>query len=456
MTEQYQITGRSAAAIAASVETGVRTGALPGGAPLPSVRGLASSLGVSPATVAAAYRTLRQRGVIETAGRRGTRVRPRPAVASLRTSRQPLPTAGLRNLSTGEPDPRLLPELTTHLRRVADSAAGGLPAPYPHAPVLPELAEEAGRRLRADQVPVIDRADPAAPGIWLTHGALDGIERVLTVHLRPGDRVAVEDPGWVNLLDLLAVLDLSPVPVPVDDEGPTEAGLAAALTAGVQAVVVTSRAQNPTGAAVGRERAAALRELLRRYPEVLLIEDDHAAEIAGVPLTPLVGTTRHWAFIRSASKPYGPDLRLAVVAGDPETLARVEGRMRIGAGWVSTMLQRVVLSLWRDPAVARTVAQAAETYRRRREGLRRELALRGVAAAGRTGINVWVPVPDETRAVAGLQEAGYVVAPGALYRIASGPAIRITLSGLSESDLPELAEAVAAAAGPPATARITR
>lgn len=54
----------------------------------------------------------------------------------------------------------------------------------------------------------------------MTSGALDGIERALTAHLRPGDRVAIEDPGWANLLDLLAALGLSAEPVRVDDDGP--------------------------------------------------------------------------------------------------------------------------------------------------------------------------------------------------------------------------------------------
>ena len=419
----------------------MRDGALPVGAALPAVRALATDLGVSPATVAAAYRALRQRGVVDTAGRNGTRVRHRPAVAG---SRRPIPVPpGALDLSAGGPDPGLLPALGPRLRAIA----AGHPASYPQGGPLPDLLTLARDRFAADGVP--------AGALTVAGGALDGIERVLGAHLRPGDRVAVEDPGWANLLDLVAAMDLRPVPVPVDDDGPTAAGLRAALASGAAAVVVTSRAQNPTGAAVTRTRAAALRRVLRGRPDTLLVEDDHAAELSPVALHPLAGATRRWAFVRSVSKPYGPDLRLAVLTGDETTVARVEGRMRLGTGWVSTILQRLVVELWRDPTVAGIVARAGAEYEARRDGLCAALRVRGLAAHGRTGINVWVPVADETAAVAGLRDAGYAVAPGALYRAAPpggpdhSPAVRITISALDLEGIGPLADAVARAAARP-------
>ena len=153
------------------------------------------------------------------------------------------------------------------------------------------------------------------------------------------------------------------------------------------------------------------------------------------------------AFVRSASKPFGPDLRIAVLAGDETTIARVVGRMRIGMGWVSTVQQRLLLHLWQDPEVTALVTSAAGEYARRRRGLRDAIRAGGVPAFADSGINVWVPVPDETRAVAGLRDAGYAVAPGALFRLRSGPGIRITVSPLDEADIPDLARAVVAAAG---------
>ena len=58
MTEpaQYQIKGTSASEIAGSVEALVAAGVLASGERLPAVRRLAGELGVSPATVAAAFR----------------------------------------------------------------------------------------------------------------------------------------------------------------------------------------------------------------------------------------------------------------------------------------------------------------------------------------------------------------------------------------------------------------
>ncbi|MFC0531231.1 aminotransferase class I/II-fold pyridoxal phosphate-dependent enzyme [Phytohabitans kaempferiae] len=436
MPAHYQVSGATSAEISASVESGVRTGELPSGAPLPAVRALADELGVSPGTVAKAYQVLRQRGVIETAGRNGTRIRPRPPVTASRADLRPPVPPGALDLSAGEPDRSLLPPLGPHLAALA--AETGRPIGYAEAGVLPELADLLRERLAADGV--------AAPAVIVTCGALDGAERLLTAHLRPGDAVAVEDPGWANFLDLVAALGLRAVPVPVDGAGPTPHGLRAALAAGARAVVVTSRAHNPTGAYVTAERAAELREVLAGQDGVLLIEDDHAGELAAVPLHPLAGATRTWAFLRSASKPYGPDLRLAALGGDEATVARVAGRMRLGAGWVSTLLQRLAMGLWQDPAVAAGVAAAGRSYDHRRDALRAALTERGVTAHGQTGINVWVPVPDETRAVTALRDEGYAVAPGALYRQATPPGIRITISPLAESDIPPLADAVVAAA----------
>jgi DNA-binding transcriptional MocR family regulator len=427
---QYTIAGAGAESIAANVEEAISAGALAPGHALPPIRELAGRLGVNANTVAAAYRLLRDRGAVETAGRRGTRVRHRPATTPRSLLGLDVP-AGARDLSTGNPDPALLPIAGA---RVPHASA----VLYGQSPMSPELIERARAALAADGVP--------ADHLAVTSGALDGIERALSAHLRPGDRVIVEDPGWANLLDLLAALGLSAEPVRVDDDGPLAADMERALRRGARALIVTTRAQNPTGAALSVDRADALRGLLVEGPDdLLLVEDDHCAGISGAPLHTLAGSTRHWAFVRSASKAYGPDLRLAVMAGDHRTVERVHGRLRLGPGWVSHLLQELTVSLWSDDAATRLIGQAERQYTGNRTRLCAALAERGLQAHGRSGLNVWVPVPDETVTITRLLSAGWAAAPGTRYRIRTEPGIRITIADLADSEIGPLADAVAEA-----------
>ncbi|WP_326592443.1 aminotransferase class I/II-fold pyridoxal phosphate-dependent enzyme [Streptomyces sp. NBC_01294] len=433
MLGEYRITGRRTADIAASVEAGVASGALPPGSLLPPMRELAGHLGVNPNTVAAAYRTLRERGVIETDGRRGSRVRARPSSTPRDALRMAVP-AGVRDLAQGNPDVALLPALDGALAAAARRYAQS-PTLYGEDPVVPDLARLARAGLDADGV---------APGpVAVTSGALDGMERVLVAHLRPGDAVAVEDPGWGGVLDLVPALGLRVLPVAVDEDGPRADAVARALAAGARALLVTSRAQNPTGAAVSAERAGELRELLADHPHVLVIEDDHGHGIVDLPLHSLGGVTGHWALIRSTAKAYGPDLRLAVLTGDAVTLDRVRGRQRLGPGWVSRLLQYAVVDLWTSGAV--DPAAVARSYAERRDGLVGALRERGVRAYGRSGLNVWVPVADETVVVARLLAAGWAVSAGAIFRVEAGPGVRLTVSQLTVEEVPALADAVAAA-----------
>jgi DNA-binding transcriptional MocR family regulator len=430
---QYTIAGAGAESIAANVEEAISGGALAPGDALPPIRELANRLGVNANTVAAAYRLLRDRGAVETAGRRGTRVRHRPATTPRSLLALDVP-AGARDLSTGNPDPALLPIAAARFPQ----AIAGPPLLYGQPPMSPELIDHARATLAADGVP--------AEHLALTSGALDGIERALSAHLRPGDWVIVEDPGWANLLDLLAALGLSAEPVRVDDDGPLIADMARVLGRGARALIVTTRAQNPTGAALSADRAGALRGLLAGRPDdLLLVEDDHCAGISGVPLHTLAGSTRHWAFVRSASKAYGPDLRVATLAGDHRTVERVHGRLRLGPGWVSHLLQDLAVGLWSDDTATRQVARAKDQYTRNRTGLLAALVERGITAHGRSGLNVWVPVPDETVAITRLLHAGWAAAPGSRFRIRTTPGIRITVADLTESEIDPLADAVAEA-----------
>jgi DNA-binding transcriptional MocR family regulator len=434
--EQYQIGGQTARQIAATIEASIREGLLETGDKLPTVRALASQLGTSPATVNAAYRTLRQRGLVVADGRRGTRVAPKPA---LRVSERPSHRhveveEGVRDLMIGLPDPALLPPIAPALARLdvkRKLQMATLDAPDP------ELLELAAASFRSDGL--------ADEELAVASGAFDAMERVLQAHLRPGDRVVVEDPTYPAIRDLLLSLGLIEVPVAVDERGLQPEPFAAALLSGVQAVVHVPRAQNPLGAVLDAERAETLQHLLEPYPDVLLVEDDHAGAVAGAPFSTLVDPGRvRWAVIRSTSKVLHPDLRLAVLAGDEATICRVEGRQTLGPRWVSHVLQALVVELLRDPDFERTVITARDTYAARRIALLTALAERGVSAYGRSGLNVWVPVREEAPVVRALHEAGWIVMAGERFRIATSPGIRITVATLQDGEADQIAEVIAA------------
>jgi DNA-binding transcriptional MocR family regulator len=412
---RYPIVRRTASGIAEDVETAVRDGRFAPGARLPTVRDLARRLRISPTTVAAAYQRLRLRGVIAGRGRQGTRVAHRPPLPTVSPAVAP---AGLRNLADGNPDPRLMPPLPPLDRRAATRL-------YGEALQLPELADEAQRQFRADGID---------GSLAIVSGGLDGIERVLAAHLAPGDRVAVEDPGFTGVLDLVSALGLVAVAVRVDDEGFVPDELARVLRDGVRAAIVTPRAQNPTGAALERGRAQELGAILDRHPRVLVVEDDHAGPVAGAPPLSLCPRAECWSVVRSVSKSLGPDLRLATIAGDAATIARVEGRQRLGTGWVSHLLQRLVAALWADRRVTDRFPAVAATYAARRAALVESLAAHGIAAHGKTGLNVWVPVHAEAAVVAALAERGWAVRAGEPYRHASPPAIRVTIATLEPTE----------------------
>jgi DNA-binding transcriptional MocR family regulator len=216
------------------------------------------------------------------------------------------------------------------------------------------------------------------------------------------------------------------------------------LKSGVVACILTPRAQNPTGAVLDEQRARRLRKVFEKHSDVLVIEDDHAGPVAGVPaLTVCHAKKERWAVVRSVSKSLGPDLRLAVVAGDVTTIARVEGRQSLGAGWVSHILQEIVELLWSDPATMKKLHVAAETYTTRRTALINALKEHGITAYGRSGLNVWIPVREESSVITSLSAAGWAVRGGERYRLKSPPAIRVTIATLQPTEAVQLAEDIA-------------
>ncbi|MHA6668509.1 aminotransferase class I/II-fold pyridoxal phosphate-dependent enzyme [Homoserinimonas sp. A447] len=428
------IEGSSAEELTLSVRAHVDSGSLLPGTSLPSIRALAEELGLNRNTVAAAYAQLAAAGVVESRRRGGTIVLGAPAVDGEGR------TAGteLINLASGNPDPELLPSLT----RRSDEAY--TPLLYGAAPISPRVQEWADAHLSTDV------GEPHR--LVLTHGAMDGIQRLLTAHLTRGDRVAVEDPCFLTSLGLLKVDGYRGVPVPVDAEGMTVAGLRAALESGARAVVCTPRAHNPTGASLTAERAMQLRSLLAGHPSVLVIEDDHFSAISAEPYRRITPEgSRHWALVRSVSKFLGPDLRLAFVLTTPDTASRLESRLSAASTWVSHILQNLVIDTLTDTSTAALLEGAGTAYQERNQSLRTALDAHGIATWGRSdGLNVWVPdLTDPVATAADLAELGWAVRTGESFAVTGHPpsAIRVTTSTLTPDQATRFASDLAAALG---------
>jgi DNA-binding transcriptional MocR family regulator len=423
------VSGATAAEIANSIEDYARSVGVD--EQLPTIRELAATLHVSPVTVAAAYRLLHSRGLAVGHGRRGTRLRAH-SVPQLPTLRS-IGSEGVLDLATGNPDPALLPSIDAALRGLhADTHLYGDPAE------LRSLIAFATAEFEADGI--------AAAAVTVTSGALDAIERVLREHTRAGDCVVVEDPTLPGFLDLIVSLGLTPQPCAIDHGGLQPAALDRAISPQTKAVIVTPRAQNPTGAAMSARRAADLSRVIRRRSQIVLIEVDPVGPVSGSPMVTLTDPPpKHWVSVKSTSKFLGPDLRVAVVAGDATTIARVERRQALGARWVSHLLQRLTLSLWSDPSSGRRFARAADVYAQRRQALIDALAAHTITAYGRSGLNVWIPVREETATVQALAERGWGVAAGERFRLRSVPAIRVTTSALVPEEAQRFAADFAAA-----------
>lgn len=419
----------SAATISETIERDIAEGRLEVGAKLVPVRDLARQLGVSPTTVAAAYRRLRELGVIVGRARQGSIVAPRvqPPISQVVT----VPSNAVDALR-GSPDPQHLPPLeaafTFALQEPQASYGDGL--------VEENLSRAAKELFEADG---LDASD-----LTVTSGSMDAIERIISAAgLRRGARIGVEDPGHVPVHQLARAAGLDLVPITIDHEGLAPRALDDALQIGLDALVVTPRCQNPTGAALTKARAEALSQSISGFPELLLIHDDHAGLISGVDYHGLRPPGPRHATVRSLGKSFGPDLRIALMISDPRTHERVSLGISNGPGWVSHILQRAASYLLTDAASLDSVQTAAESYSYRRELLIEALHERGIPATGASGVNVWVPVLDEQIAVESARAAGFAIRAADSYRLASAPAVRLTVSNLDETDIVRLADAMA-------------
>ncbi|WP_082537325.1 MULTISPECIES: aminotransferase class I/II-fold pyridoxal phosphate-dependent enzyme [unclassified Aureimonas] len=418
--------GRTSAEIARNLEIAIRQGQIEAGEQLPPVREVADRLGVNRNTVTSAYSRLRDAGLIIGAGRQGSRV----ALIPSESVSHPL---DVRDLASGNVDPQFLPRLDAYLGHLA------------HAPGGYEMADDEERLVSFGRSRFVADGLPATE-IAVISGSIDAIERALRARLSPESAVAVEDPGYVSVLHLLRAMEFPIIALQMDEDGVRPDSLSDAVKKGACAVVLTPRAQNPSGRRMTADRAAELGQILDVNPGVLLLEDDHAGEVSGalpVSSAPSDPEKRPWMTIRSVSKFLGPDLRLALAAGDSVTIARVRDQQALGPRWVSHILQRLAYEMWSAPETTALMRAAARSYEARRQSLIEQLASNGIEAFGSSGLHVWVPVEREGDVVQAMLSRGWSIQAGEVFRIKSKPAVRIGVANLVESECPAVASALA-------------
>ncbi len=414
----------SPSGIAGAIARLIASGDLAPGDRLPTVRELAAQLGVSPATVSHAWQALAGVGLIISRGRSGSFVRAERTTWLPPRSRSltELPDARL-DLSTGTPDPLLLPDLGPALSRVSSRAAT---LSYFNDPVIPELEE------------LLLASWPFDPGtLTIVDGAMDAISRTLDLLLRFGDRVAVENPGFPPVFDLLEHYGTERVPVELDGEGMRPDSLAIALQRSPAAIVLQPRTQNPSGVSMTVDRARELARVIRTArgaEHTLVIEDDHSGEISSAGDVSL-GTflPDRVIHIRSFSKSHGPDLRIAAVGGPKGFMDRFIARRILGPGWTSRMLQTILFDLLTEPETVDQVALARRTYRERQTAMADALRASGWDVGAADGINLWLRVDDERDTVVQLAAAGIRVAAGTPFLASpGGQFVRVTVGQVRE------------------------
>jgi DNA-binding transcriptional MocR family regulator len=418
--------------LARAVALAAESGQLGPGNRLPTVRELARALALSPSTVGAAWRILAAHGMIETRGRRGSFLREPAGLEPVRHFRRVTGANVDVDVSTGYPDPALLPDPREFLRLVADGPAF---AGYPESTLDPALRTE------------LEALLPFSPGaLTLATDSLTALAELLPVVTRFGDTVVVGEAEFAPYLDLFERFGLTCASVPHDAEGPDAEAVAAQLRAGARLVVLQPRVHNPTGIVTSAKR---LRQIgaLCRDSDCQVLEVDHYGWLASSPARSAASVApAQTIHLRPFSKDLHPDLRVCVIAGPADVVERLHQR-RVGGGWVSRVNQDLLRHMLVSTQVREVVSRAKEAYDDRRSRLLAVLRREGITTLSRDGLNVWVPVHSEQAALIYLASRGISAAPGSPFQSAPAapPHIRVSIAQLG-TGLEEVAAHVAAAA----------
>lgn len=356
----------------------IEGGRLAPGTRLPSSRALATAADVSRNVVLAAYAVLAERGLAT--GRHGSgsyvradgrprRARPVPGTAPWLERLTPPPEG------PGGPEPVLDLRLrarpaavlpTVVWRRAWQAAAQRrLPSGY---------GDPAGdRRLRAALTDylVAGRGVAAAPAdVVVTSGAAEALGLLLRAVIRPGDRVAVEDPGYPPFARMARERGAVVLPVPVDGDG-IRVEVVRGLDPPPRMLLLTPAHQFPTTAPLSAGRRRGLLSWAREQG-VLLVEDDYGGEFTAAGPPALAASDDHGvvAYVGSFSRLLAPSLRTGHLVA-PRPLAAAVARLRGDTdSYPSLPVQQAVAELLTTGELTRQLRRARALVAEQRAALR--------------------------------------------------------------------------------------
>jgi aspartate aminotransferase len=245
------------------------------------------------------------------------------------------------SLSVGEPDFATPPHVVAAAKAALDggdtkyTAVGGT-ARLKAATAL-HFARDLGLEVPVSQVTV-------------SAGGKQAIFHALLATLNPGDEVLIPAPWWVSYPEIVRFAGATVVPIQTDAAGGfriTAAQLAAAITPQTRWLLLNSPG-NPTGATYPAAELAALGEVLRAHPQVLVMSDDIYAPLRYTP-------GRHATLAVEC-----PDLaeRILTVSGVSKSHAMTGFRIGVAAGpeWLIAAMETLQSHNSGNPA---SISQAA-------------------------------------------------------------------------------------------------
>lgn len=396
-----RLTDASASGISATVSSLIRDGEIAPGTHLPTVRALARQLGVSAATVSAAWNLLRAQRAIEGSGRQGTWVVDRPVLLAPQRFENITRfwKGDVLDLTWAAPDKELLP----------DAAAA-----IAQCPKDPEINSYQRSSITPALQAAVESTWPwKAESFLAVNGGYEGILLLAMSGFTAGQKVAVADPSTPRILDILELAGVEAIPVACDAEGPRARSLRQALAKRPVAFLYEPRSSSRSGASLTPERQRALQLVLQDAPSILIIEDDGLGPLASSDYVGLGAAFPERAvLVRSYAKSHGPDLRLAVMGGAADPIERARVYRQFGAGWTSRILQNALAWMLTDRSTQRVIENAQAVYAARRHTMVALLQAHGVTVNHHDGLSIWVPVHNEQQALLILASHG-IAADGA-------------------------------------------